>query len=489
MPRSDGRPVLAIGLDAAQGPFVREMIDRGELPALAGLLERGSWSRVKSTADIGSATVWPTFASGSMPWRDGYQPEWWWSPDEMRLVKGRGAGFVPFWRDLDRSGLASGVVDMPYLDPAPLAHGFELSEWGSHERATGHIGSWPPELAERVLRDVGKHPYANEPPQDPDGMPTGLLTRIVEGSLRGIRMRGELGRRLLREDDPDMLLLVFNELHHVGHLLWHTAEPDSPVYAGKTPPEVRPTLPELYREVDAQISALAAAAGGEPRFVVFSLHGMQPGYGIPAFLEEVLEHERIGRRADWRSGPASQRWRSAFGTLKRRAPRPARRLYNRFAAPGMTRALAAPTLVPPWDWPHTRAFTLYSDQHAWLRVNLRGRERDGTVARSDYESTCRELEDLLGALTDEAGNKLIEKVIRIYERAASPPAHLPDLVAHWTSAAYADPLRVAGMPIESSPTSRRLMGRHDLDGFCISAGNGPVADEIAAAELHRLLHP
>jgi predicted AlkP superfamily phosphohydrolase/phosphomutase len=486
--RVNGGPVLALGMDAAQGPFVRELIDKGELPALAGLLERGSWSRVNSPAYIGSGTVWPTFASASQPWQHGYQSEWSWHPEGMRVVRNTRT-FEPFWRPLDEEGVSVGVVDVPFLTPVPLSHGFEVAEWGSHERAYGHTSSSPPELATQVLRDPGRHPFMSETPHDPEGMSSSRLTSIAEGARRGIRMRGKLGRRLLREHEPDLLLLVFSELHHTGHVLWHTAEPDSPVYAGKSLAEARPPMLELHREFDAQVASLVETAGDPGRVVVFSLHGMRPGYGIPDFVADSLEYHGFAKRVDWRSGPVGQRARSAFGALKRRAPSPARRLYRQFTPQSVSWAVAGPTMVPAWDWQRTRAFTLNSDQHAWLRLNLKGRERDGIVQPSSYEETCEELKQMLLSLRDEAGNSLIDGVVRLDERGGGPPHHLPDLVAHWTEAAYADPVRVAGTPIASEPVARRLVGRHDVHGFCISAGNGPVGDEVDATELHRLLRP
>ncbi|HEY1357622.1 MAG TPA: alkaline phosphatase family protein [Thermoleophilaceae bacterium] len=488
MPRSDRAPVLAIGMDAAQGTYVRELIDDGELPALAALLERGSWSKVNSPAYIGSGTVWPTFASASHPWEHGYQSEWSWHPDQMRVVRTM-RRFEPFWRSLDKEGLSVGVVDVPFLEPAPLSHGFELSEWGSHERAYGQISSSPPELAEQVLREPGGHPYTSEPPQDPEGMSAGRLSRVAEASRRGIRMRGELGRRLLREHEPDLLVLVFSELHHSGHVLWHTVEPENPVYTGKPLADAQPRMRELYKEMDAQVAALADAAGDGARVVVFSLHGMRPGYGIPDFVADSFEHYGIGRRVDLRSGPVGARARSAFGALKRRAPTRVRRLYRQFAPQSVSLAVAAPTMVAAWDWQRTRAFTLNSDQHSWVRLNVKGREREGIVPPAAYDETCREAEEMLRSLKDEAGNPLITEVVGLAERAGGPPHHLPDLVARWTPEAYADPVRIAGTPITSTPTARRLSGRHDLDGFCISAGNGALGDEIDSTELHRLLRP
>lgn len=59
--------VLAIGIDAAEGTFVRQLIEQGGMPALGGLLKEGRWLRVDSPAHIGSGAVWPTFMTGVEP--------------------------------------------------------------------------------------------------------------------------------------------------------------------------------------------------------------------------------------------------------------------------------------------------------------------------------------------------------------------------------------------------------------------------------------
>jgi predicted AlkP superfamily phosphohydrolase/phosphomutase len=59
--------VLAVGIDSAEPRLVRDLIDRGELPALGRLREEGGWRSVRSPAHIGSGAVWPTFLTGLEP--------------------------------------------------------------------------------------------------------------------------------------------------------------------------------------------------------------------------------------------------------------------------------------------------------------------------------------------------------------------------------------------------------------------------------------
>ena len=82
---TNGNPsrVLAIGIDAAEANFVRQLIDLGELPALKSLLadeKSGKWLTVRSPAHIGSGAVWPTFMTAEEPNAHGMYSEWSWRP-------------------------------------------------------------------------------------------------------------------------------------------------------------------------------------------------------------------------------------------------------------------------------------------------------------------------------------------------------------------------------------------------------------------------
>src|SRR5256885_8916367 len=62
-------------------------------------------------------------------------------------------------------------------------------------------------------------------------------------------------------------------------------------------------------------------------------------------------------------------------------------IYYDALRPSATRYLARPTMLPAYDWARTRAFSLPTDQHGWIRINLRGRERAGIVLRSEEHTS------------------------------------------------------------------------------------------------------
>ncbi|TML76196.1 MAG: alkaline phosphatase family protein, partial [Actinobacteria bacterium] len=77
------RPVLAIGIDAAEATQVRRLVADGVLPNLGALGAEGAWFDLFAHADLGSAAGWPTFVTGTPPDVHGLYCDWLWDPERM----------------------------------------------------------------------------------------------------------------------------------------------------------------------------------------------------------------------------------------------------------------------------------------------------------------------------------------------------------------------------------------------------------------------
>jgi hypothetical protein len=115
------------------------------------------------------------------------------------------------------------------------------------------------------------------------------------------------------------------------------------------------------------------------------------------------------------------------------------------------------------------ALPSFSDGH--VRLNVRGRERDGIVPLDDYERTCDELEATLRLATDpRSGEPIVDEVLRL--RAGDPLAPDgpgADLVVTWRS------------PVDSlehpacdtvGPFAFSRSGSHTVNGFLLVTGAG-----------------
>jgi predicted AlkP superfamily phosphohydrolase/phosphomutase len=478
--------VLAVGVDAAEPRLVLQLMERGELPALAGLRAEGSWTSVRSPAHIGSGAVWPTFLTGTEPDRHGVFGDWNWVPDEMTVVPPLRDRLHPFWATLEQEGLTAGVLDVEFAPHVGLSRGFEVTEWGAEYSMQGRTVISPPEIVPVVAQD---HPF-DSGRFEPNGNDRTDRAALASGCIEGAALRGELAKRLIERTRPDLAVVVFVEAHRAAHDLWHTVEPEHPLYEDLSPngdQHAGPALVDVYREVDRQIGRLMDAVGDDAAVVVFSLHGMRASRGISSMLEPALHELGFAQPPRRRSRSAGDRGRGAFAAAKRHTPFALKRLYHR-RVPRDTRCrLAAPTMLAVLDWSRTRAFALPTDQHGWVRVNLRGREAEGAVAPEDYETTCEEVRNALEGLRTEDGRPLVDEVIRA-DPSGAPPALLPDLVVHWTDAALDRPVRVRDSTIEAWPISSETTGQHAPEGFFLARGlNGPLDEPLAASELQRLL--
>jgi predicted AlkP superfamily phosphohydrolase/phosphomutase len=248
---------------------------------------------------------------------------------------------------------------------------------------------------------------------------------------------------------------------------------------------------DILREIDRQVARLVEIAGLSTPTLVFSLHGMRPTRGIPTILDPLLAEWGFARRADWSTQSWPERARSLFAAAKRRTPTPIKKLYYGAMSQGVTRRLAETTMLPAYDWQRTRAFSLPTDQHGWIRLNVAGREGKGIVSPEHYHGTCDELGRRLRALRAADGRVVVRDVVQLAREAGGvPPQQLPDLVVHWHDAAFDDPLLIKEPSTKAYPTGMKFTGQHALEGFCLAKGvlDGHQATaSVRAQDLHLLM--
>jgi predicted AlkP superfamily phosphohydrolase/phosphomutase len=492
MNKNDGPRVLAFAVDAAEPALIRNMIEQNEMPTLKSLLSEGRWIDVKSPADIGSGSVWISFLTGEDPAVHGIYGEWCWEPDRMGIRRVTGRQLVPFWKTLVGNGITVGVLDVPFMPVVGLSRGFEVSEWGPHELLEGRVQAGP-DLVASLVSNHPAHPLSSDrlDAGGPDDYEN--LQHLISESLEGIKRRGSLAGSLLEATRPRLSLIAFTEIHHAAHFLWHTVAPDHKVYNKNIFGNLRtinPTLKDIYCEVDRQIGTLVETFGEGLTILVFSLHGMQPCHGVPAFLSPLLCENGFSRLADWRSQSWTERAIALMAAGKRRSPTALKKLYYKTMPATTTQRLARPTMMPAYDWERTRAFSLPSDQHGWIRINLRGREAAGIVSVDQYATLCQELEQLIRSLTTDDGKPLARDVIRTANVGQDAlTLRLPDLVVHWEDEVFRAPLRIRGSSVVSQPVGSKYNGQHAVNGFCILRGAVDLheGDSIRAEDLQRVI--
>jgi predicted AlkP superfamily phosphohydrolase/phosphomutase len=480
--------VLAIGIDSAESTLVRQMIEQGEMPALKSLLTSGRWLEVRSPSTIGSGAVWPTFLTGEEPNAHGIYSEWKWLPETMSLCRYEGHHLTPFWKALAEQGVSVGVLDVPFAPPVGIARGFEVCEWWAHDSTAAGLRAGP-ELIRSLVNEAPAHPLSANRFFTSTPQSQSHLKELADACSEGARLRGILAQRLIRETKPQVSVVVFPELHHAAHQLWHTITPEHPVYQ-RLPSNGTSLLRDVYRAVDQQLGALIDSVSTAATVMVFALHGMRPALGFPAFLGPLLCERGFSSLEGWRSQSWSKRMLSMFAATKRHAPAAVKKLYYSVTPITATYKLARPTMLPAYDWKKTRAFSLPTDQYGWIRINLKGREAQGIVRPDEYDALCTELEQMLLSLSSEDGELLVQDVGRTAANAASARINpLPDLVVHWRDAAFLSPLTIKGSKVQAQMVSTKSTGQHAAPGFCIHRGDDEAGSDgiVEAKDLSRLI--
>jgi predicted AlkP superfamily phosphohydrolase/phosphomutase len=494
------RPVLAIGLDAAEPSLVERWMAEGHLPALARLRTLGAYGRVQNFQTFVAETPWTTFLTGCRPAQTGF-----WSQTRFREdsygIDSVGVydfeKYPPFYALGDRYRVA--VFDLPQTALSDRVSGLQVLAWGAHSPMTPSQ-SRPAGLLAEVTRRHGPHPALRR--DFATLWSRRSLAALEHGLHVGIERRTAICLDLLRQEPWDLFLTAFGETHSAGHYFWHTDHPDHPLHRPGAPPSMR----GVYQAADRAVGALVAARP-DASVLVFSSNGMEAGSAdLPStvILPELLYRWSLPGRyglapGDPREppppavvGPAWRSWvpglwRTKYDRnpvrrfLRRQIPLRLVAQVSRFIGRGSVPV--CPLLFGPlghqppiWyqpAWPRMRAFALPSYSEGLVRINVRGREAHGLVAASDYEAVCGELTRALHELVDaRSGAPIVKDVVRTrrsaFEKRSSLPD--PDLVVLWQPGA---------VDVVDSPSLGRVgpvpfprSGTHLGTGFLLATGPG-----------------
>lgn len=493
MVRNPNPGVLVVGIDSAEHSLIWRMIEQDELPVLKSLLAAGKWIRLESPAAIGTSSVWPTFMTGEDPEVHGIYSEWCWEPATMSVRWLSEHDLQPFWEPLADAGNSIGILAVPFMPLVGLADGFEISESEPYVRLDNNPQARVTGLTDLVNAEAARKSLTNARVSVSGPEDFKNLQKLASGSHEGIKLRGKLAEQLLSRTKPDLSVIVFTETHESGHCLWQTVEPEDPLFQEDSLQklrDVKPTLKTIYQEVDHQIGKLIDVVGKRATILVFALHGMSPARGVPTFLAPLMIEAGFSPISNRNSQSLSGRVARLAASVKRLTPARIKRLYYKSLPRSTVLKLATPTILPQYDWSRTRAFSLVTEQHGSIRINLVGREAEGIVPVAEYAEACREVEQWLHTLITIDGKPLAKRVIRMTESGEQAlERRIPDVIVHWEDVAFRSPLRIKDSPIDFFPDGNRYLSQHTSEGFCIlkSDCDTGVVEIMPIKDLGRLI--
>lgn len=471
MAHTSGKTVV-IGLELGDGQLVKAWAQAGRLPRLKSLVEQGCWGWLETTAEQLHISAWPCIYTGAAPGEHGvyftFQP----APGMQGYQRFHTGlyGCPTFWKVLDAAGKRCAVFDAPYSHPEEGYGGAFIYDWGTWAHYL-RPGSSPPALIRQLDKACGPYPLGNEA-NDLGFAPLDVADTTAR-LVKSVQAKADATCWLMKGQGAEVSFTVFGETHVAGHYLWSASLQDTAARL-----EASPML-AVYEELDRAIGRIQDAAGPDATVVVISGDSVGPNNAGWQLLPEVLE--RLGYLAtpqaqqDGDGSPPSARKFDPVKALRDLLPKDFRKSLARKLPTKLRDKLAQRVDTADIDWTRTRAFWLPTDLEGCIRVNLKGREPQGTVEPgAEFERVVDELTAEFNALRDvNTGRPIVRDVIRT-DRAmpGERGAYLPDLIVRWDASAPITAARSPRVGTVSSPSPDTRPGTHRGPGFIVAMGPG-----------------
>jgi predicted AlkP superfamily phosphohydrolase/phosphomutase len=455
--------VLIIGWDGADWKVLSPMLDAGELPVLAGLIEKGAHGDCLSTVPSHSWCAWPSFMTGLnaaghsvfdiLEHKPGATKR---LPVTYRSIKGR-----TIFEDLSDAGKTSLAANIPLTFPVPHIRG-KVVAGGVLPASRSY--THPVEL-QTELDAAAPFPVNGMSWTTFRNRPEPFLEEVASITAR----RQRAFEYLLDTTEWDFGVLVYVSTDRIQHCLMEYLSPDHPAYEELKESPVAKQTRAVYQQLDDGLGRLLQRTDDDDLVVFMSDHGHQPCTRA-CTMDRILQH--LGFLQFGRGSFAFNLIRWGPGR------RIARRIYDLLKLHGKVRIPASPI-----EWSKTTAYTSVVSTGEGVSVNLKGREPGGTVAPSDYERVRDEVAAALSDFRDpDTGRPPISRIYRKEEVLSGPFLDTaPDLML---VPAPLNSLTHARGKVEDADW---LSGDHRLEGVLVATGPevspGPLAQPARLIDL------
>ena len=280
---------MLIGLDCAEPSLVLERW-RGELPTLAGLMERGRYGRLRSVVPPITVPAWSCMMASRTPGDlgvYGFRNRADHSYDNLVVADGSAIKAPRLWDLATRYGKPSIVLGVPGTYPPRPLNGVLVSCFLTPSLESGY--TYPPLLAREIEQVVGEYLFdcTNFRTDDKDD----LLRQVYEMTDKRFR----LAEHLLETKPWALFAMVEIGLDRMHHGFWKDL--DERHHRHDPAGEHGDAILDYHRHLDSLLARLLAHADEETAVLVVSDHGakrMEGGIRINEWLRREGLLETLG---------------------------------------------------------------------------------------------------------------------------------------------------------------------------------------------------
>lgn len=510
---SNREPIVAIGLDAADPKLMEQWMSQGHLPNISQLRQQGTYSRLHNcvnyqdtTAEFSSTEpLWVMMATGCLPDKTGFWDTVTYDPDTYKVGCDAVYGgydyqeYQPFYALGEEYRVAA--FDVPVTRVCSEVNGVQVTGWGGHHPFYPSE-SQPPQLLPEIVAQYGTNPVYRK--DNGIWWDKNYFNWVTESVAQSITARSKICCDLLQKESWDLFIAGFGETHTLGHDLYNLSQPDHPLHEHTNQlDEIGDPMLEGFQQVDRAIGEIVAAAPENAHIMVFAVHGMGANHTdllsmmlLPEIMYRInfpgkaaLGYAKSDRTAppvitkNIRGGWSAEVWRQVYEA------NPILKFWETWTHKKFLRGSKNGLLSPyplleqnvelgwmpaMWYsplWSSMKAFALpaYADGH--IRINLKGRDRNGVVEPEEYDAVCAEITDILYRLKDgRSGKLLVKQVVRTRKSPSDNNPRLPDpdlvVIWHTITTDLVDSPDVGRI----GPITYNRPGGHREHGFLIAKG-------------------
>jgi predicted AlkP superfamily phosphohydrolase/phosphomutase len=421
------RRVAVIGLDCADPRLVFERWPEN-LPNLHALVRRGTHGPLLSVDPPITVPAWSCMMSGRDPGElgiYGFRNRAAHDYDSLSVADSRSVREDRVWDLLGRAGRHVVLVGVPQTSPPPPVNGELVSCFLTADPRRVPF-THPDDLRAEIEGLVGSYrvDVRNFRSDDRDR----ILAEIYEMTEQRFRV----SRHLLDTRPWDFFMMVEIGLDRMHHAFWRFFDEAHPRH--EPGHRYADAIRAYYEYLDEEIGELIDRFDDDDTVIVVSDHGARPMEGAIC-VNEWLAREGYLVLEEWPDAPT-------------------------------------PFREARVDWSRTRAWG-EGGYYCRLCLNVEGREPQGIVTASEYESLCAELTEGLQGLGGPDGEPLGTRVFRPAELWREQRGIPPDLIVYfgdlgWRSNGSLGHGRHWTFENDTGPDD----ANHDRHGLCVIAGPG-----------------
>ena len=276
-------PTMLIGLDGATFTVLDPYVERGVMPFLGGLLERGTRATLRSIMPPLTPPAWTSLMTGKHPGQHGvfdfFQKE---APDSIyfSFASSHDIRAATIWSLASEQGLRILSLNFPLMFPPPPVEG-RIVPGGMMPWRQLRLGCHPPGLFDRLKQLPGFNPKEmldmELEVKALEGCPDEEIAAWVELHIRREQRWFEVARHLMREEPADLAAVMFDGVDKLQHLCWRFIDPACrPARPTAWEQEMIERCERYFRALDGMLAELVALAGPEATVVLASDHGFGP---------------------------------------------------------------------------------------------------------------------------------------------------------------------------------------------------------------------